>query len=146
MIPHLINFKKIGSPALGYISIAENHENIPFNVERVYWTYFTPQDVIRGGHAHVDLQQVIVAVSGIITFNTEDLLGNRCEFILDHPDKGLYIPNKIWRDIKFTHNAVLLCLASEKYSEADYIRNYEDFLKIINGFSQINRFFDGIKI
>lgn len=123
-IPHYLYFNKIGSPNLGYISVAENYENIPFEVQRVYWTYFTPQDVTRGGHAHLALEQVIVAVSGIITFITEDLKGSKEEFVLDSPDKGLYIPKQIWRDIKFSHNAVLLCLASEKYTEKDYIRDY----------------------
>ena len=129
-IPKLINFNKIGSPNLGYISVGENHENIPFEIKRVYWTYYTPQDVTRGGHAHYDLEQVIVAVSGTITFTTEDLQGNKSEFILDSPEKGLYIPKLIWRDIKFSHNAVLLCMASEKYIASDYIRDYKTFLEL----------------
>ena len=128
--PYLIDFNKIGSPNLGYISVGENHENIPFEIKRVYWTYYTPQDVTRGGHAHYDLEQVIVAVSGTITFTTEDLQGNKVEFILDSPDKGLFIPKLIWRDIKFSHNAVLLCMASEKYIAADYIRDYKTFLEL----------------
>ena len=128
--PYLIDFNKIGSPNLGYISVGENHENIPFEIKRVYWTYYTPQDVTRGGHAHYDLEQVIVAVSGTITFTTEDLQGNKSEFILDSPEKGLYIPKLIWRDIKFSHNAVLLCMASEKYIASDYIRDYKTFLEL----------------
>ena len=129
--PYIITFSKKGSPNLGYISIGENYENIPFEIKRVYWTYFTPQDVIRGGHAHLELQQVIVAVSGTITFTTEDLHGYKKEFILESPDKGLYIPKLIWRDIKFSHSAVLLCMASEKYTEDDYVRNYDEF-KLFN--------------
>lgn len=128
--PKFISFNKIGSPNLGYISVGENPENIPFEIKRVYWTYYTPQDVTRGGHAHYDLEQVIVAVSGTITFTTEDLKGNKEEFILDSPDKGLYIPKLIWRDIKFSHNAVLLCMASEKYIASDYIRDYKIFLEL----------------
>lgn len=127
MKPQIINFEKIGSPALGYITVAEARENIPFEIKRVYWTYYTPQDVVRGGHAHKDLQQVIFAVSGIITFNTEDQDGNKETFVLDHPTKGLYLPKLMWRDIHFTHSAVLLCLASEHYSEDDYFRDFEDF-------------------
>ena len=129
-IPTIIDFPRIGKSELGYITIAEGQKNVPFDIKRVYWTYYTPQDVTRGGHAHYDLEQVIVAVSGTITFTTEDLKGNREEFILDSPDKALYIPKLIWRDIKFSHNAVLLCMASEKYLESDYIRDYETFLKI----------------
>ncbi|WP_027377059.1 sugar 3,4-ketoisomerase [Kaistella palustris] len=128
--PTIIMLPKIGSSDLGYISVGENSKNIPFDIKRVYWTYYTPQDVTRGGHAHLILKQVIVAVSGIITFTTEDLNGNKQEFILDSPDKGLFIPEKIWRDIKFSHSAVLLCLASEKYTEDDYIRDYEIFSKL----------------
>ncbi|WP_226063796.1 sugar 3,4-ketoisomerase [Kaistella polysaccharea] len=129
-IPHLIMFDRIGSAGLGYISVAEVSKNIPFDVKRVYWTYYTPQDVIRGGHAHFELEQIIIAVSGIITFATEDSQGNKVDFILDSPEKGLFLPSKIWRDIKFSHNAVLLCLASKKYKDSDYIRDYEIFKKL----------------
>ena len=128
--PYIVNYDKIGSPALGYITIAEQQRNVPFDIKRVYWTYYTPQDVVRGGHAHKNLQQMIFAVSGTITFNTEDLEGKKETFVLDHPSKGLYLPNLIWRNIHFTHSAVLLCLASELYEEKDYFRSYNEFLKL----------------
>lgn len=127
--PKLIEFPKIGDPKLGYISIAEHGVNIDFNIKRVYWTYYTPNDVIRGGHAHRELEQLIFALSGNIEFNTEDLYGNKQKFILNRPNLGLYLPKLIWRDIVFSHNAVLLCLASEIYKEEDYFRDYEDFKK-----------------
>ncbi len=126
--PYIINLKSIGSSSLGYITVAEQKKNIPFEIKRVYWTYFTPNDVERGNHAHKKLEQVIIAVSGIIKFTLEDSSGNKTKFVLDSPDKGLYIPNMYWRKIKFSHNAVLLCLASEFYDENDYIRNYANFL------------------
>lgn len=126
--PHIIEFNKIGDPSLGYITVAEEQRNVPFEIKRVYWTYYTPNDVIRGGHAHKRLRQLIFAVSGIITFNTEDKYGNEETFVLDHPTKGLYIPNLVWRDIQFSHNAVLLCLASELYDEHDYFRDHQEFL------------------
>lgn len=125
--PTIVEFPKIGSSELGYITIAEAQKNIPFEIKRVYWTYFTPQDVVRGGHAHKNLEQVIFAVSGTITFNTEDQQGAKETFVLDHPTKGLYIPKLIWRDIHFTHSAVLLCLASEHYDEKDYFRDFNEF-------------------
>lgn len=130
--PQIITFDKIGSSELGYITIAEAQKNIPFSIQRVYWTYFTPQDVVRGGHAHRNLQQVIFAVSGTITFNTEDKEGNKNTFVLDHPTKGLYIPKLVWRDIQFSHSAVLLCLASELYDESDYFRDFEEFKIVAN--------------
>ncbi|MCQ4140385.1 FdtA/QdtA family cupin domain-containing protein [Chryseobacterium sp. EO14] len=125
--PHIIHFSKIGSQDLGYITVAEEQKNVPFEIKRVYWTYYTPQDVIRGGHAHKELQQIIFAVSGTIEFNTLDMEGNNETFILDTPSKGLYIPKLIWRDIKFSHSAVLLCLASELYDEKDYFRDFDEF-------------------
>ena len=85
---------------------------------------------MRGGHAHRKLNQVIFAVSGIITFTTEDLQGNKKTFVLDAPNKGLFLPEKYWRDIQFSHNAVLLCLASEVYTAEDYIRDYDEFKKL----------------
>lgn len=128
----LIQLDKIGSPSLGYITVGESLKNIPFDIKRTYWTYYTPQDVTRGGHAHKDLQQVIFAVSGTITFNLTDPLGNKKTVVLSNPSEGLYLPKLIWRDIHFTHNAVLLCLASEHYSEDDYFRDYEDFKNYCN--------------
>lgn len=125
--PQYFSLNKIGNSLLGFITVAENLKNIPFEIKRVYWTYYTPQDVIRGGHAHRELQQIIFAVSGTIEFNTIDLKGNKETFILDSPSEGLFLPKLIWRDIKFSHNAVLLCLASETYDENDYFRDFEQF-------------------
>ena len=126
-IPKEITFDSIGQPDLGYISVAQYQELIPFEIKRVYWTYFTPNHIIRGNHAHKKLQQVIVAVSGIIDFTLEDPDGNKYEFVLDNPNKGIVIPEGYWRTIRFSHSAVLLCLASENYDENDYIRDYSEF-------------------
>lgn len=127
--PALIEFSKIGSPALGYISVAQN-SNLPFEVKRVYWTYFTPDSVIRGHHAHHQLEQVIFATSGRIEFTLEDIHGEQEHFVLDSPNLGLYIPRLYWRTIKFSHNAVLLCLASMEYSEDEYIRDFDEFKQL----------------
>lgn len=126
-IPREIDIAKIGSPNLGYITVWEGHDEISFTVKRIYWTYYTPNHVVRGHHAHEKLEQVIVAVSGIINLVFEDSKGNEYEFTLDEPSKGVYVPPGYWRTIRFSHNAVLLCMASEAYDESDYIRNYEDF-------------------
>jgi len=133
--PHLIEFSKIGSSSLGYITVAQN-SGLPFQIQRVYWTYFTPDSMIRGHHAHYDLEQVIFATSGIIEFNLEGIDGQQLKFILDSPNVGLYIPKLYWRTIKFSHNAVLLCLASMEYSEKDYIRSYYDFSLLKQEFAQ----------
>jgi hypothetical protein len=129
--PHIIEFEKIGNSSIGFITVSEYQKNIPFEIKRVYWTYYTPNESIRGGHAHKKLNQVIFALSGKITLTTEDLNGSIDKFILDSPHKGLFVPEKIWRDIEFSHNAVLLCLASLEYSSEDYIRDYNVFKKLL---------------
>jgi len=126
--PHLINFDKIGDSRLGFISVVESFKNIPFDIKRVYWTYYTPNEVLRGSHAHKKLEQIIIAVSGVIEFELEDKNTNKYKFVLDNPDKGLFIPSGYWRVIKFSHNAVLLCLASQVFNEDDYIRDYKLFV------------------
>ena len=130
--PKIIQFPKIGNSSLGYISVAENI-TLPFNVKRVYWTYFTPEDVQRGGHAHHDLEQILVAVAGKITVNTEMPGGLKNTFILESPNQGVYLPKYSWHIMQYSHNAVQMCIASMVYDEKDYIRDYGDFKKIIYG-------------
>ncbi|MBN9349740.1 MAG: WxcM-like domain-containing protein [Chitinophagaceae bacterium] len=128
--PYLIAFPKIGETLLGYISVAEK-ENLPFEVKRIYWTYFTPENIIRGGHAHYQLEQILVAVAGKIDVDIETLDGVHTQFILDSADKGLFIPKLCWRTMKYTHNAVQMCIASMAYQESDYIRDYQEFAKLV---------------
>ena len=130
--PKIIQFPKIGNSSLGYISVAENI-TLPFNVKRVYWTYFTPEDVQRGGHAHHDLEQILVAVAGKITVNTEMPGGLKNTFVLESPNQGVYLPKYSWHIMQYSHNAVQMCIASMVYDEKDYIRDYGDFKKIIYG-------------
>lgn len=127
ILPEYFKVSSIGESKLGFISIAEYPKNIPFEIKRVYWTYFTPQNVMRGSHAHKELEELIFACSGTITFYTEDKFGNKGEFRLSEPNVGIYLPPYVWREIKFSHDAVLLCLASMGYEEEEYIRNFEDF-------------------
>lgn len=129
--PHFIEFSKVGSSELGYITVAQKSA-LPFAIERVYWTYYTPDSVVRGHHAHYELQQIIFAVSGVIEFVLEDIYGTKETFLLNKPNMGLYIPKLYWRTIHFSHNAVLMCLASMEYEESDYIRDYKTFTKIAN--------------
>lgn len=128
--PFLINFPKIGESSLGYISLTEK-ENLPFVPKRIYWTYFTPEDVVRGNHSHYELEQILVAVAGKVIVNIITIDGKQHEFVLDTPDKGLFIPKMCWRTMKYSHNSVQMCIASLEYTESDYIRNYEDFKKLI---------------
>jgi hypothetical protein len=127
--PFIIQYPKIGESSLGYISLAEK-ENLPFIPKRLFWTYFTPEEVVRGGHAHLELQQILIAVAGKITISTELISGEKQDFILENPSQGVYLPKLCWSYQQHSHNAVQLCLASDEYVEEDYIRDYSQFLKL----------------
>lgn len=115
----------------GQLVAVEEGKDIPFAVKRVYYIYDTAQGVRRGFHAHRCLEQILVCVHG----SCKVLLDNGYEkkdVVLDKPYEGLYIANDTWREMyDFSDGAVLLVLASEHYDEADYIRNYEDFLQMV---------------
>jgi dTDP-4-dehydrorhamnose 3,5-epimerase-like enzyme len=125
--PYLIEFPKIGEPAMGYISVAEGLKLIPFEIKRVFWTFQTPENILRGRHAHHTTAQVLVAVSGKITVNTETRDGVHCAFVLDTPYKGVYIPPDIWHTMQYSPGAVQVVFASTVYNEEDYIRSYDEF-------------------
>ncbi|MFQ3575272.1 MAG: FdtA/QdtA family cupin domain-containing protein [Cytophagales bacterium] len=128
--PHLIEFSKFGESAIGYISVAEFKKKIPFEIKRVFWTYFTPESIVRGRHAHFKTEQVLVAVSGRIIVNTENADGILKSFILDSPNVGVYIPPNVWHTMQYSHTATQLVIASTNFDENDYIRSFDDFKKI----------------
>lgn len=132
----IIELGATGSTTLGYLTVAEPDKNIPFDIQRVYWTYFTPNNVERGHHAHRELEQVLIAVSGHIHVTTESVFGEVRDFHLMSPQQGLYIPLLHWRTLKFSHNAVLVSLASLKYEPEEYIRDHEEFRAIQQLFRQ----------
>lgn len=125
--PQIISFKRIGETGLGYISIGEELKQIPFEIKRIFWTYYTPEDVIRGKHAHYETEMVLISAAGKIEVTTETIDGKRDNFILDKPDIGLYIPKMCWHTMQYSHNAVQIVIASSLYDEKDYIRSYESF-------------------
>ena len=128
--PRFIQLNNIGSPQLGYITVLQHPENIHFTVKRVFWTYFTPNHIVRGCHAHLKLKEVLVAVHGSVDVRLENIRGDHLHFKLDNPDKGLYVPPYHWFKLKFSHDAVLLTFANIKYDEKEYIRDYKKFKKL----------------
>jgi len=111
----------------GLLAVIEGR-TIPFKIERVYYLYDVPSDAYRGGHAHKNLQQLIIPLSGSFDVHIKD--GKKSKTInLNKPHKGLLIVPGIWREIdNFSSGCVCLVLASSKYDESDYIRSYDEFL------------------
>ncbi len=124
----MIEIDKHHSNRKGNLSVVENNMQIPFETKRVYYLYDVPGGESRGAHAHKELEQLIVAVSGSFTVTLDDGKEKR-EFTLNRPYQGLYVVSGIWRDLdNFSSGAVCLVLASEEYDETDYVRDYDDFL------------------
>lgn len=106
-------------------------EYVPFDVKRVYYIYDTTPGTVRGKHAHKDLKQILICVSGACTIECEMPDGTKTQHRLDWPDRGLLIEGLVWREMKeFSKDAVLLVLASEHYDESDYIRSNDEFKQI----------------
>lgn len=115
----------------GNLTVADGIRNIPFNVKRVYWTYDIPAGESRGGHAHRECEELIVAVSGSFDV-TLDNGQERKTFRLNHPYQALYVNRMIWRTLDdFSSGAVCLVLASELFEESDYIYDYDEFIECV---------------
>ena len=125
----IIEIPKINNTK-GNIGVIEN-DTIPFDIKRVYYLFDVPSGAKRGGHAHKKLKQVLIAISG--SFDVVLKNGKSKEIItLNRPDNGLLIENNIWRELEnFSSGSVCLVLASEVFSENDYIRSYKDYLSFV---------------
>lgn len=123
----LLDFKKI-SDDRGNLVVLENSKQIPFDIKRVYYIWGTAKGVERGFHAHRKLRQVAICLAGNCDILFDD--GVKKEVItLDKPFQGVTIEPMVWHEMrKFSEGCVFLVLASEKYDESDYIRNYDEFL------------------
>ena len=123
----IIDLPKILDPR-GNLTVAQSMDHIPFNVSRVYWVYDVPAGESRGGHAHKQCREFIVAASGSFTVTLDDGY-TQTTYHLNHPWQGLYVETGVWRTLNdFSSGAVCLVLASDPFEEDDYIRDYNDFL------------------
>ncbi|GAA4833916.1 FdtA/QdtA family cupin domain-containing protein [Algivirga pacifica] len=128
--PYLIDFPCIGEASIGFISVAEYEQQIPFNIQRVFWTYGTPEHVVRGQHAHYETEEVVIAVAGTIEVRTESPEGVKEHFVLKTPGVGLYLPPHYWRSLHYHYGSVQVVLVSTLYKEEDYIRSYDNYEKV----------------
>ena len=126
----IIDLVKIVDPR-GNLTVAEGCKDVPFDVKRVYWVYDVPAGENRGGHAHKQCQEFIIALSGSFHV-TLDNGQEQVTVLLNHPYQGLFVDTSTWRTLDdFSSGAVCLVLASESFDEADYIREYDAFLEYI---------------
>lgn len=133
---HIIDLPKIADPR-GNLTFIEGERHVPFQIRRVYYLYDVPSGAERGGHAHRELEQLIVALSGSFDVLLDDGVKS-ARYRLDRPYFGLYVCPMIWRELaNFSSGAVCLVLASNLYDEADYYRDYQEFRKAVNDTPQL---------
>lgn len=126
----ILDLPKIQDPR-GNLTFVESARNFPFEIKRVYYLYDVPGGETRGGHAHKNLQQFIISMSGSFDVVLDDGFAKKT-VSLNRSYKGLYIAPMTWRDlVNFSSGSVLMVLASEYYDEADYYRDYDEFLAAI---------------
>jgi len=123
----IIDLSKISDPR-GNLTYIESDRHIPFTIRRVYYLYDVPAASERGGHAHKELEQLIIPLSGSFDVVIDDGRSKK-RFTLNRPYQGLYLCPLIWRELdNFSSGAVCLVLASDFYKESDYYRSYKEFL------------------
>ena len=123
----LLEISKINNEA-GNLTILENGLNIPFDVKRIYYLYDVPSGSARGGHAHIELEQYIIAACGSYDVILDDGK-NKKNFTLNRPNLALHILPGMWKELdNFSSGSISMVLASKLYDEKDYIRDYNQFL------------------
>jgi dTDP-4-dehydrorhamnose 3,5-epimerase-like enzyme len=120
------------SDARGSLAVIESMNDIPFDIKRIYYLFSNQEGVVRGKHAHKNLKQVYIAISGTCTITFDDGI-KKTEIILNSPKQGLFIDGVVWRELSnLSKDCVLLVLADNVFVEDDYIRNYSEFLSYIH--------------
>lgn len=126
----IIDLPKIEDPR-GNLTFIEGGQHIPFEIKRVYYLYDVPGGSSRGGHAHKDLHQLLIAMSGSFDIHLDDG-HSKVTYHMNRSYYGLYIPPMTWREIdNFSSGSVCMVLASAHYEEADYYRDYEQFRQVV---------------
>ena len=126
---HIIQLPKF-LDARGNLSFVEQENHIPFVIKRTYWLYDVPGGECRGGHAYIENQEFIIALSGSFDVTLDDGM-EKHSFTLNRSYYGLYVPKGMWREMEnFSTNSLALVLSSTEYSANDYIRDYDEFLKL----------------
>lgn len=126
----LIEFEQKGDER-GHLVIIEGSQDIPFEIKRVFYIYGSDEDVVRGKHANLNSEFVLINVSGTSKVKVDDGV-NQKVFDLNRPHIGIYIPKMVWKDMyDFSEDSVLLVLASEHYDSQEYIRDYKQYIEML---------------
>ncbi len=134
---HMLDFPQKGDDR-GHLVIVEGMDDIPFEIKRIFYIYGSDNNVVRGQHANRKSEFILINVAGTSKVRVKDGKGNEVVYSLNRPHTGIYLPRMIWKDMyDFSEDSVLLCLASTHYDASEYIRNYDEFVKIINSENQI---------
>lgn len=124
----IIDLPKVTDPR-GNLTVADGIRDLPFEIKRVYWTYDIPAGEYRGGHAHKECKELIIAAGGSFDVTLDDGR-EKVTYHLNHPYQGLFVDTGIWRTLDdFSSGALCLVLASELFEESDYIRDYDEFVR-----------------
>lgn len=117
----------------GQLVVVEGMKDIPFEIKRIFYIYGSDSEVVRGQHANRKTEFVLINVAGTSKVKVKDGKGNEAVFSLNRPHTGIYLPKMVWKDMyDFSTDSVLLCLASENYDPEEYIRDYDEFVSIVD--------------
>lgn len=131
---HIIALPRIANGKGSLTSACSGDDWLPFNLRRVFYLFDVPADAERGGHSHYEARELIVALSGSFDVVLSDGKHSERRFTLNRPYQGLYVPTGLWRTLdNFSGGAVCMVLTSEHFSEADYVREYDEFIRLTAG-------------
>ncbi|MCI7227046.1 MAG: FdtA/QdtA family cupin domain-containing protein [Lachnospiraceae bacterium] len=131
-LAQMLEFSQRGDER-GHLVVVEGHQDIPFDIKRIFYIYGSDKEVVRGQHANRKSEFVLINVAGTSKVKVKDGKGNEAIYSLNRPHTGIYLPKLVWKDMyDFSEDSVLLVLASEHYDPEEYIRNYDEFVEIVN--------------
>lgn len=118
----------------GHMVVVEGIKDIPFEIKRIFYIYGSSNDVVRGQHANRRSKFLLINVTGSSKVKVMDGKGNEAIYTLNRPHTGVYLPEMLWKNMyDFSSDSVLLCLASETYDPNEYVRDYDEFVELVNG-------------
>lgn len=116
----------------GHLVVIEGEKDIPFEIKRTFYIYGSDKEVVRGQHANKETEFVLINVAGQSKVKVKDGQGNEKVFDLNRPRLGIYLPTMVWKEMyDFSEDSVLLCLASEHYDDNEYMRDYNEYCRVI---------------